>query len=451
MVLVDFVLIVSIALLCHRIWLATWLPTTNSFVFVEISWLTAMAGLGFAGAYARPALRNPARSLKAVVIGGVAAIASTLVLAFMLHRLHEVSRFWVALTWLVSGLSVTTVHLLVTGFVGRLMRAGYLRERIALVGTGPRAEQALTKLRATKSPTVDVVGVFDDRSSRIPQTFSADDLRGNTDSLITAIRANEVDRVVLTLPWTAEERIIQLVTKLRQTPVRVDLIPHNVIWGFPLDTDRIQDVPIVTVANHRIDVQTGWLKRCEDLAIGSCMLVALAPLLVAVAILVRLDSRGPVLFRQKRLGFNNQIFEVYKFRSMTVDRPADDGAVQATKSDKRITRVGRFIRRTSLDELPQLFNVIEGTMSLVGPRPHALPHNHQFGDIVDEYFARHNVKPGITGWAQIHGFRGETDVPEKMSNRVRCDIHYIQNWSILLDMKIIVLTALRVWSQKTAY
>jgi exopolysaccharide biosynthesis polyprenyl glycosylphosphotransferase len=224
-----------------------------------------------------------------------------------------------------------------------------------------------------------------------------------------------------------------------------------VIWGFPLDTDRIQDVPIVTVANHRIDVQTGWLKRCEDLAIGSCMLVALAPLLVAVAILVRLDSRGPVLFRQKRLGFNNQIFEVYKFRSMTVDRPADDGAVQATKSDKRITRVGRFIRRTSLDELPQLFNVIEGTMSLVGPRPHALPHNHQFGDIVDEYFARHNVKPGITGWAQIHGFRGETDVPEKMSNRVRCDIHYIQNWSILLDMKIIVLTALRVWSQKTAY
>jgi exopolysaccharide biosynthesis polyprenyl glycosylphosphotransferase len=181
------------------------------------------------------------------------------------------------------------------------------------------------------------------------------------------------------------------------------------------------------------------------------MLLAIAPVMIAVAICIRLDSPGPILFRQKRFGFNNEIFEVYKFRSMYTGESADPDAKQATKCDPRITPVGRFIRQTSLDELPQLLQVLSGTMSLVGPRPHAVPHNDHYGKVIDGYFARHNVKPGITGWAQVNGHRGETDTVDKMNCRVRYDLEYIDRWSLLFDIKIVILTAIRIWFQKTAY
>jgi len=166
---------------------------------------------------------------------------------------------------------------------------------------------------------------------------------------------------------------------------------------------------------------------------------------------IRLDSKGPILYRQPRYGFNNQVFDVYKFRSMYVDRPPETGVPQATRDDPRITRVGRFIRRTSLDELPQLFNVLEGKMSLVGPRPHAVAHNEEYARIIAGYFARHRVKPGITGWAQVNGLRGETDTPEKMAARVRYDVYYIENWSLMFDFIILVRTAIVGFINKNAY
>ena len=181
------------------------------------------------------------------------------------------------------------------------------------------------------------------------------------------------------------------------------------------------------------------------------ILVLILPLLVAIATAIKLDSRGPVVFRQKRYGFNNEVFDVYKFRSMYFNRPPEQGVPQAKRNDPRVTRVGKFLRATSLDELPQVFNVLQGVMSLVGPRPHAVAHNEEYAETITGYFARHRVKPGITGWAQVNGWRGETDTHVKMENRVRHDIEYIENWSLFLDLKILFMTAFVVFVQKSAY
>ena len=198
---------------------------------------------------------------------------------------------------------------------------------------------------------------------------------------------------------------------------------------------------------------SGWsqlLKIIEDYSIATVALILLSPLMLLVAAAIKLDSKGPVFFKQKRLGFNNQEFAIYKFRSMYVHEPPAGRTEQAKEGDPRITRVGAFIRRTSIDELPQIFNVLNGTMSLVGPRPHALDHNEEFGRFVRGYFARHKVKPGITGWAQANGFRGETDTIDKIEGRVERDIYYAENWSLLFDIRIILMTALVVIFQKTA-
>ena len=188
---------------------------------------------------------------------------------------------------------------------------------------------------------------------------------------------------------------------------------------------------------------TGWhigVKILEDKILAVLFLLLFAPVLALVALAIRLDSKGPILFRQKRFGYNNQVFEIYKFRSMYYDRPSEDSTPQATRNDPRITRIGRIIRRTSLDELPQLFNVLNGTMSLVGPRPHSVEHNEEYAPLIRSYFARHRVKPGMTGWAQINGLRGETDTLDKMEERVRYDAHYAENGSLIFDLQILFKT-----------
>jgi Undecaprenyl-phosphate glucose phosphotransferase len=307
-------------------------------------------------------------------------------------------------------------------------------------------------IERTAHSNIKILGVFDDRIQRQLPVSLRPQILGSTNTLLDYIRSNRVDRVVVALPWIATDRIEALLKKLRTVPVRIDLVPNNVVWGFPaINMERLAGVPVLTIANGRVDEQMGFLKRLEDIIISSILLVLASPVLMLTALAVKLDSPGPVIFKQRRHGFNNQVFEVYKFRSMTVADSASTDVKQATKNDRRVTRVGRFLRRSSLDELPQLFNVLFGHMSIVGPRPHAVQHNLEFGAIISEYFGRHNVKPGITGWAQVNGLRGETDTVEKMHRRVEYDLHYIEHWSLMLDMKILVMTAFAVWFQDTAY
>ncbi len=447
----DLFILLGTPLLCHLLYLSDWVRDTPGLVFVESNCFLTLCGLHLARAYSRTAMMRSSQALHAVFLAQAGAVVAIMSFGFLSREFADLSRLWLMSSWVTSASLLLTFHLAVTVLVARIMKAGHLRERVAIVCTGPEARNALEKFRAAATPEVLIVGIFDDRKDRLPEDFNGYRIEGDTDNLLSYIRRNGIDRVIVTIPWTAEERIIKLVTKLRQTPVRVDLIAHKLISDSPTDVHRIHGVPIVTVANHRVDAQMDWLKRAEDLVLGTLILVLAAPVMLAVAIAIRLDSPGPILFRQNRSGFNNEVVEVFKFRSMYANRPLDPEARQATKGDPRVTRVGRFIRRTSLDELPQLLNVLTGEMSLVGPRPHAVPHNNYFGRQVDGYFARHNVKPGITGWAQINGYRGETDTLEKMSNRVRYDLEYIDRWSLLFDLKILFLTAFRVWLQESAY
>ncbi|KAF0109630.1 MAG: sugar transferase, partial [Rhodospirillaceae bacterium] len=247
-------------------------------------------------------------------------------------------------------------------------------------------------------------------------------------------------------------RIVEIVRRLDELPVNVHLSSDLVAFTLPrAHFTSFSGIPVLEVIQKPL---TGWrivVKNIEDKIIATVLIMLLSPVLALTALVVRLDSPGPVLFCQPRHGFNNQVLHVYKFRSMYHNRPSEEETPQATRDDPRVTRVGAFIRRTSLDELPQLFNVLEGTMSLVGPRPHAVSHNRFYGELIERYFARHKVKPGITGWAQINGLRGETETQDKMQARVEYDIYYIDNWSLWFDLKIIVKTAKVVLFQETAY
>jgi Undecaprenyl-phosphate glucose phosphotransferase len=279
---------------------------------------------------------------------------------------------------------------------------------------------------------------------------------GTVDDLVEFTRLTRVDLILVSLPLTAEERVLAMVRKLWVLPVDVRLAAHmNRLRFRPRAYSYIGNVPVLDIFDKPLADWNLVLKSVFDRIVGALALVALAPVLAAVAVAVKLDSRGPVLFRQRRYGFNNELVEVFKFRSMYVDKADATAARLVTKDDPRVTRVGRFIRKTSLDELPQLFNVVfTGNLSLVGPRPHALQakaEHRLYEEAVDGYFARHRVKPGITGWAQINGWRGETDTQEKIQRRVEHDLYYIENWSLLFDIYILIRTPFALLKSENAY
>eukprot|EP01037_Dinobryon_pediforme_P021539 gene21539-22430_t len=261
--------------------------------------------------------------------------------------------------------------------------------------------------------------------------------------------------LIVTISLQAESRVLDLLSKLWVLPVEIHLSAHAENLQFrPRSYTYVADVPMLPIFDKPLADWDAVSKRCFDLIFATIAIVLTAPVMIWAAIAVKRDSKGPILFRQQRYGFNNEVINVWKFRSMYVDKTDADAHQVVTRGDPRVTPVGRFIRRTSIDELPQLFNVLFGTLSLVGPRPHALKghtQNQLFEQVVDGYFARHRVKPGVTGWAQINGWRGEVDTPEKIRKRVECDLYYIENWSLLFDLKILALTPFRIFGQDGAY
>jgi Undecaprenyl-phosphate glucose phosphotransferase len=338
-----------------------------------------------------------------------------------------------------------------------LARKGRLDRRTAIVGGGEPAESLITLLEHEKDTGLQLCGVFDDRADdRSPEMVANYPKLGTVDDLVEFARRTRLDLVIFTLPVTAEQRILQMLRKLSVLPIDIRLSAHMAKLRLrPRSYSYIGSVPVLDLFDKPIAHWDLVLKWVFDKIVGWALLIGLSPLLLLTALAVKLDSRGPVLFRQKRFGFNNELIEVFKFRSMHVDE-ADQGAARlVTKGDPRVTRVGRFIRKTSLDELPQLLNVVLfGNLSLVGPRPHALQAkaaDRLYDQVVDGYFARHRVKPGITGWAQIHGWRGETDTQEKIQKRVEHDLHYIENWSLFLDLRILLKTPGSLLNVKNAY
>ncbi|WP_213864643.1 undecaprenyl-phosphate glucose phosphotransferase [Vibrio crassostreae] len=324
-------------------------------------------------------------------------------------------------------------------------------KRIAIVGLSPAAI-ALEKQLLIYYRSQDIeIELYDDRKEERFGYMIKSRYVGTVDILIEQAQHNQIDEVYIALPMIAKERITRCLTLLSDTTVDTFMVPD--LYSYNLSASQFKsvgNVQTLSIFGTPFDGIGGVIKRIEDIVLASLILLLITPVLCAVAIGVKLSSKGPILFKQDRYGLGGKKIKVWKFRSMNVMENGDDFK-QATHSDPRVTMFGAFIRRTSLDELPQFFNVLQGSMSIVGPRPHAVAHNEQYRKIVSNYMIRHKIKPGITGWAQINGYRGETETVDKMSKRVQYDIVYLQSWSLWLDIKIVFLTVFKGFVSEKAY
>jgi Undecaprenyl-phosphate glucose phosphotransferase len=405
--------------------------------------------------YSIRSLSSVPRQIGRVALAWTGVLALLIAAAFVTKVSTNFPRGW-AILWYVWTLGAFfTVRVVVAAVIARWMESGGLTRDIAVVGAGPHGRRLIEHLRDAGGADYRIVGVFDDRAQREMAPIHGVPVRGTVDDLIEYARAHHVDQIVVALPWAAELRVMGILKKLWELPIDIRLAPDMI--GFRLahcSYSELGDVPVLNVFDKPLSEDKLLVKRLEDIGLALLLLLAFSPVMLATALAIKLDSRGPVLFRQTRYGFNNQRIQVWKFRSMYADDCRDIAPVQVGRDDPRITRVGRFIRRTSIDELPQLFNVLWGSMSIVGPRPHPIDtkaENVLFEEAVAEYAARHRVKPGLTGWAQVNGWRGETDTIEKIRRRVDHDLYYIENWSLLLDIKIVLMTIVTVLRGKNAY
>jgi Undecaprenyl-phosphate glucose phosphotransferase len=367
------------------------------------------------------------------------------------------SRVWLASYYLAGLAALIACRRLVFLLVRKWTHEGRLNRRTVIVGGGDTGAGVIKALRREKDSDVDIIGLFDDRGDDRSSADCAGERKlGTVDDLVEFGRRTRVDLVIFSLPISAESRILQMLKKLWVLPVDIRLAAHaNKLRFRPRSYSYIGNVPVLDVHDRPIadwDVVMKWL---FDKLIGAILLLFALPVMAVIAIAIKLDSRGPIMFKQNRYGFNNDLIEVYKFRSMFADAADQGGSKLVTRNDPRVTRVGRIIRKASLDELPQLLNVVlKGNLSLVGPRPHAVNAKAEarlYDEAVDGYFARHRVKPGITGWAQVNGWRGETDTHEKIQQRVEHDLYYIENWSILFDLMIVLRTPLALLKVENAY
>jgi putative colanic acid biosynthesis UDP-glucose lipid carrier transferase len=374
-----------------------------------------------------------------VAYGG--ATAALVVFNFLLKISEEISRAW-AVTWFLAALvSLLGVRLIAAHITTSLNRAGKFAKPVAIIGTRDAVRYLTARLTPEFGKTIDLVQAFD----------VGEDCYGALEKLATASRMTCIDEVYIPLPWTHAIPLDALLHRMRNLPLTVKLIPE-VPGATVARLPRTEDyLPLIPVLERPLTDFQAAIKRAEDIAISSIALTVMGPLMLLIAVLVKLDSPGPALFRQDRWGFNARRISVLKFRTMQVSSAADTSVKQATRNDSRVTRLGRFLRKTSLDELPQLINVLRGEMSLVGPRPHAVAHNEHYITLIDNYLGRHKVKPGITGLAQVSGYRGLTDTLDKMQNRVKFDLEYIENWSLVLDIKILALTAFVGFTNKNAF
>jgi polysaccharide biosynthesis protein PslA len=407
------------------------------------------------GGYRSHAADNLALSLAVMFTGGAVAALSlaALIYATSGDSWSQWSWFW---TWVAtcSG-ALAGTRIIHSIAVSRLAKSGAFTRNIVIFGVGDIGQKILGVYLADGPEDERIVGVFDDRAGRSPDFCCGYEVIGDIDDLVEFARDNVVDEVIVALPVDADDRLAKVFARLRELPVDVFVaLPTVRIAGEPMPLDERGGIPVVKVMQRPL---TDWKligKELEDRILGLLILILISPLLVAIAIMIKLESPGPVLFRQLRYGYNNRLIEVLKFRTMRHDLSDADAEKLTTKNDPRVTKLGAVLRRTSLDELPQFINVVRGEMSIVGPRPHARSAKAGgllYQDAVAEYPIRHKVKPGITGLAQISGWRGETRTVEQIQRRVEHDIAYINNWSLLTDIKIILLTIFTGFGGRNAY
>jgi putative colanic acid biosynthesis UDP-glucose lipid carrier transferase len=344
-------------------------------------------------------------------------------------------------------------RLMVRKVLRKLRATGANRRRVAIAGSTPEAERLAEALERSPWLGLEIVGIFDDRTEDRRHKIDRPDCRvlGTFEDLVTQARSGQFDVVYVGLPLRAESRYARLIRALSDTTVSVYVIADFFSYSFlHARWGQVGGIPVVSIHDTPFEGIVGWLKRIEDLVLGTLILTIISLPMAAIAIAIKLTSSGPILFRQHRYGLNGKKIRILKFRTMSV---WEDGSrvVQAQKDDPRVTWLGRILRRTSLDELPQFLQVITGELSIVGPRPHAVAHNEEYRNLIDGYMLRHIVKPGITGWAQVNGWRGQTEELGKMKKRVQYDLEYIRDWSLLWDLKIIFLTIFGTKKRQNAW
>jgi putative colanic acid biosysnthesis UDP-glucose lipid carrier transferase len=416
-------------------------------------WLVTLMLFHFGGLYQLEPIMQPLAFATKFIIAFLTTILFLLAAVFALKISLDFSRLWMAT--FAAGACAATIALrfLASLILRRLADMRVFTRHVVIAGAGEQAKRLLARIDTNPPRFVSVLGVFAQNASELPPASNRYPVLGTFADLISFARSNKVDDVIIALPWSADEQISELVNMLRELPVHVYLGSDLVGFRLPFHSapDHFGGMPLVQVMGHPL---SGWgtlQKAAVDYSLGVLLIILLSPLMGLIAVAIKLDSKGPVLFRQKRYGFVNRVFVINKFRTMRHVEGVEERTQQATRDDPRVTTLGRFLRRTSLDELPQLFNVFNGTMSLVGPRPHANDHNEIYSQLVMGYFIRHRVKPGITGWAQVNGYRGETKALEDIEARVKHDIYYVDNWSPLFDLKILFWTLFICVSGRNAY
>lgn len=458
----DVVVVGGLGLLAFWVFRDAMAPSAFAQYFNTILIVMTLAAVLFdlAGVYDDEVRFHPRDVARRLLFAMAVTGGSVLALGFALQMTEDYSRAWAG-TWFASSVAgLLGTRLVHWTWMGRMRARGLFQSRVIILGAGEQGRRLADFLTSNKELNIRVVGFTYDDQDEDQAGADASEINGlpvlgAINDLVALIRSEEVDQVIIALPWMAEARLQRIIRKLSQTPVKIRLAPDLAGFAF---TNRsytlLGGLPVLNIVDRPISGTAQFIKSVEDVVLASLFLVLTSPVIAVIAAAVKLDSKGPVFFRQHREGFNNKPILIWKFRTMYADRGEDENITQATKGDPRVTRVGAFLRRTSLDELPQIFNVLDGSMSVVGPRPHAASTRaagRKFDEIVDRYAARHRVKPGITGWAQVNGWRGETDTEDKIIKRVEHDLYYIDNWSLWFDFTILVRTVWIVLSAKNAY
>jgi polysaccharide biosynthesis protein PslA len=424
-----------------------WLLSDGAlFLATLVGSVVAAVFLSGAGTYRLSSLAPFGNSLRILGLPLLAGGGSMIVCLFLMSDVGIVFRESPFLWLLFSAVLLTASRGYLSRLLGGWTKSGKLARRVAVIGAGEFSREFIERLRA-EPDAYTVVGLYDDRRSRIPGVQEGVRVRGTVRDLLARSREEQIDLIVIALPLRAVERISKILEEIGSAVADICLTTD--FAGFRYKSSQISSIgtnPVVLIDERPLKDWRAGKKFAFDMVVGFFVLLAVSPFLALIALAIRLDSPGPVLFRQPRLGFNNRLFTCYKFRTMHHGMTDLLGDRQVTRGDARVTRLGKWLRALSLDELPQIFNVMKGNMSLVGPRPH--PPNTKaadklFTDVVANYAFRHRVKPGITGWAQVNGWRGETKTVEQIENRVACDLAYIENWSIWLDLRIMMLTVTR--------
>ena len=399
--------------------------------------------LTFPGSLARESASAAELALD-IVTGWIAIVGLLLLLGWASRTIGAFDPRMLVAWALATPLALFAAH----RFVPRLLAAEGLRKTAVIAGGNDLGRRLAARLRADPMLGVRFAGYFDDRA---PARIQEQQILGSIGTLADYVRTHNIDIIYIALPMASQPRILKLLEELRDTTASIYFVPDIFVFDLiQARVDSIGNLPVVAVCETPFYGFNGLLKRVSDYVLATLALVFLAPLMIAIAIGVKLSSPGPVLFKQRRYGVDGRQIYVYKFRSMTV---TEDGDVvkQATKNDSRVTPFGAFLRKTSLDELPQFINVLQGRMSVIGPRPHAIAHNELYRKLIRGYMIRHKVRPGITGLAQVNGYRGETETVEKMKMRIEYDLAYLRSWSLLLDLQILLKTILVVLKKQNAY